>query len=56
MARNFSPVIEHPVAYHKAVKSLHVIANAQKTWRANTERSNEIENAFGRRHPVHRPW
>ena len=45
MARNFSPVIENPVAYHNAVKS-YIIANAQKTWRANTERSGEIESAL----------
>ena len=45
MARNFSPVIENPVAYHRAVKS-YIIGNAQKTWRANTERSGEIESAL----------
>jgi hypothetical protein len=45
MARNFSPVIENPVAYHNAVKS-YIIGNAQKTWRANTERSGEIESAL----------
>lgn len=45
MATNFSPVIENPVAYHNAVKR-NIIANAQKTWRANTERSDEIESAL----------
>lgn len=45
MARNFSPVIENPVAYHNAVKR-NIIANAQKTWRANTERAGEIEIAL----------
>lgn len=45
MARNFSPVIENPVAYHNAVKR-NIIANAQKTWRANTERAGEIESAL----------
>lgn len=45
MARNFSPVIENPVAYHNAVKN-YIIANAQKTWRANTERASEIESAL----------
>jgi hypothetical protein len=34
MARNFSPIIENPVAYENAVKS-YIIGNAQKTWRAN---------------------
>jgi len=45
MARNFSPIIENPVAYENAVKS-YIIANAQKTWRANTERAGEIESAL----------
>jgi len=45
MATNFSPVIENPVAYHNAVKR-NIIANAQKTWRANTERAGEIESAL----------
>ena len=45
MARNFSPVIENPVAYHNAVKN-YIIGNAQKTWRANTERASEIESAL----------
>jgi hypothetical protein len=37
--------IENPVAYENAIKR-NIIANAQKTWRANTERSNEIEGAL----------
>jgi hypothetical protein len=45
MARNFSPIIENPVAYHNAVKR-NIIANAQKTWRANTERADEIESVL----------
>jgi hypothetical protein len=45
MARNFSPIIENPVAYENAVKR-NIIANAQKTWRANTERAGEIESAL----------
>lgn len=51
MARNFSPVIENPVAYHNAVKS-RIIANANKTWYAKTERALEIDEALnaGRTH------
>lgn len=45
MARNFSPVIENPVAYHNAVKR-NIIANANKTWYANTERASEIDEAL----------
>jgi len=45
MARNFSPIIENPVAYENAVKR-NILANAQKTWRANTERASEIESAL----------
>lgn len=45
MARNFSPIIENPVAYENAVKR-NILANAQKTWRANTERATEIEEAL----------
>jgi hypothetical protein len=45
MANNFSPVIENPVAYEKAVKS-YIIANAQKTWRTKTERASEIESSL----------
>jgi hypothetical protein len=45
MTNNFSPVIENPVAYHNAVKS-YIIANAQKTWRAKTDRAGEIESAL----------
>lgn len=45
MARNFSPIIENPVAYENAVKR-YILANAQKTWRANTERAGEIESAL----------
>lgn len=37
--------IENPVAYENAIKR-NIIANAQKTWRANTERASEIENAL----------
>jgi len=51
MARNFSPVIENPVAYHNAVKN-RIIANANKTWYAKTERASEIDEALnaGRTH------
>jgi hypothetical protein len=51
MARNFSPVIENPVAYHNAVKR-NIIANANKTWYAKTERASEIDEALnaGRTH------
>jgi hypothetical protein len=45
MAYNTSPVIENPVAYENAVKR-NIIANAQKTWRANNERAGEIESAL----------
>jgi len=45
MATNFSPIIENPVAYENAVKS-YIIGNAQKTWRAKTERASEIESAL----------
>ncbi len=38
--------IEHPVAYENAIKR-NILANAQKTWRANTERAIEIEDAVG---------
>jgi hypothetical protein len=37
--------IENPVAYENAIKR-NIIANAQKTWRANTERADEIESAL----------
>lgn len=37
--------IENPVAYENAIKR-NIIANAQKTWRANTPRSGEIESAL----------
>lgn len=37
--------IENPVAYENAIKR-NIIANAQKTWRANTERASEIESAL----------
>lgn len=37
--------IENPVAYENAIKR-NIIANAQKTWRANTERAGEIESAL----------
>ena len=45
MSTNYSPVIENPVAYENAIKR-NIIANAQKTWRANTERAGEIESAL----------
>ena len=45
MATNFSPIIENPVAYENAIKR-NIIANAQKTWRAKTERADEIESAL----------
>ena len=38
--------IENPVAYENAIKR-NILANAQKTWRANTERAIEIEDAVG---------
>lgn len=44
MARNFSPVIEHPVAYAAAVKR-NILFNARKTWLANTPRALEILDA-----------
>lgn len=37
--------IENPVAYENAIKR-NIIGNAKKTWRANTERSFEIEGAL----------
>ena len=37
--------IDNPVAYANAVQR-NIIANAQKTWRANTERADEIESAL----------
>lgn len=37
--------VEHPDAYAKATKR-YIIANAQKTWRASTERAREIEDAL----------
>ena len=45
MTTNCSPVIENPVAYENAIKR-NIIANAQKTWRANIERASEIESAL----------
>ena len=39
-------IIEHPVAYERATKR-YIIANAQKTWTANTERAEEIVDALG---------
>ena len=45
MATNFSPIIENPVAYENAIKR-NILANAQKTWKANTERAEEIEFAI----------
>lgn len=38
--------IEHPVAYENAIKR-NILANAQKTWTANTERADEIVDALG---------
>jgi hypothetical protein len=38
-------VIENPVAYENAIKR-NILANAQKTWRANTPRADEIESAL----------
>jgi hypothetical protein len=51
MARNFSPIIENPVAYENAVKR-NIIANANKTWYAKTPRASEIDEALnaGRTH------
>lgn len=37
--------IENPVAYENAIKR-NILANAQKTWKANTPRAEEIENAL----------
>jgi len=39
-------VIEHPVAYDRAVKR-NILNNATKTWRETTERAGEIEIALG---------
>jgi len=54
MAKNFSPVIENPAAYKNAVKR-NIIANANKTWYAKTERASEIDEALnaGRTHNEH---
>jgi len=51
MARNFSPIIEHPVAYENAVKR-NIIANAQKTFaKANPEHVEILEFiSVGRTH------
>ena len=38
-------IIQNPVAYENAIKH-RIIANAQKTWRAKTERADEIEGAL----------
>ena len=38
-------IIENPAAYERAVRA-NIIANAQKTWRANTPRAAEIEDAL----------
>lgn len=45
MARNFSPIIENPVAYENAVKH-YIIGNARKTWYAKTPRAPEIDEAL----------
>lgn len=37
--------IQHPEAYARATRA-YIIANAQKTWRANTARADEIEDAI----------
>ena len=37
--------IENPLAYYNAVKR-NILANAQKTWRENTPRADEIESAL----------
>jgi hypothetical protein len=39
-------IIENPVAYENAIKR-NILANAQKTWTANTERADEIVDALG---------
>jgi hypothetical protein len=38
-------IIQNPVAYENAIKH-RIIANAQKTWKAKTERADEIEGAL----------
>lgn len=43
--RNCSNTIEHPEAYERAIRA-RMIANAAKTWRLNTERAAEIEDAL----------
>jgi hypothetical protein len=45
MARNFSPIIENPVAYENAIKR-NILANANKTWYASTPRASEIDEAL----------
>jgi len=42
----FGKVIENEVAYNNAIKR-NIIANANKTWRLNTDRAGEIEFALG---------
>lgn len=43
--RNCSNTIEHPEAYERAIRA-RMIANAAKTWRQNTARAAEIEDAL----------
>lgn len=47
-------IIEHPEAYARATKR-YILANAQKTWTANTERADEIVEALdaGRKYNDH---
>lgn len=47
-------IIEHPEAYERATKR-YILANAQKTWTANTERAEEIVEALdaGRKYNDH---
>jgi hypothetical protein len=42
---NAMKIIEHEDAYNRAVKR-NIIENAHKTWRANTDRAEEIESAI----------
>lgn len=45
MAFTTGAIIENEVAYNAAIKR-NILQNAMKTWRANTERHNEIEDAL----------
>jgi hypothetical protein len=42
---NFTKVIQNEAAYESAIKR-NIINNAQKTWRLNTDRAEEIEDAL----------